>query len=51
MGGLYKERAAIKVDGKQIHLGHFTKKALAIVARSEAEIKYGFHKNHGRVSQ
>lgn len=44
-----KWRAQIMIDGKQIMLGRFHKKEDAIKARKEAEKKYGFHKNHGRV--
>ena len=33
-------------DGKK-HLGLFTVKKDAIVAREKANIRYGFHKNHG----
>jgi hypothetical protein len=46
-GGWY---AKIKVDQKQIHLGNYDTKEAAIVARGEAELRYGFHKNHGRAS-
>lgn len=41
-------RAYITVNRKQIHLGNFSDKIRAIVARLTAEMKYGFHKNHGR---
>ena len=41
-------RAHIKVDFKQIHLGHFKELSDAVLARIKAEEKYGFHKNHGR---
>ena len=37
-----------KIPGKQIHLGYFDDKKDAIAARKAAEVKYGFHKNHGR---
>ncbi len=40
--------AQIKYDYKNIYLGRFIKKEDAIKARKEAEIKYGFHKNHGK---
>jgi hypothetical protein len=43
-----KWRAYITVDGKLEHLGLFDKLEDAIAARQQAEIKYGFHKNHGR---
>jgi len=42
-----KWRAAIKTHGKKISLGCFTDKQDAIDARKEANIKYGFHENHG----
>jgi len=42
--------AQIKVDGKGIYLGSFDNKQDAINARKEAEKKYGFHENHGRVT-
>lgn len=44
-----KWAAQIAVDGKQIHLGYFTDKAEAAEARLAAEIKHGFHPNHGQV--
>ena len=44
-----KWRAEIKVNQKHIHLGLFLLKRDAISARKNAEIKYGFHKNHGSV--
>lgn len=43
-----KWRARIKIDGKQKYLGGFTDIEDAIEARAEADIKYGYHKNHGR---
>jgi len=39
----------IRVYGKLIHLGYFTDKDDAIKARKEADIKYGYHENHGKV--
>jgi len=42
--------AAIKVDYKTIHLGFFTEKSDAIAARQAANIKYGFHPNHGKLA-
>ena len=41
-------RAIIYVNGKAVGLGHYKEKVEAIDARAKAEIKYGFHKNHGR---
>ena len=43
-----KWRATIKVDRKQIHLGRFLCIDDAINARKDAEVRYGFHPNHGR---
>lgn len=40
--------AQIKVNQKSIHLGYFSDKNAAIAARKEAELKYNFHKNHGK---
>jgi len=40
-------RASISVSGKRKHLGSFTEKEDAILVRKEANIKYGFYKNHG----
>lgn len=39
--------AHIRVNHKRIHLGYFADKSEAISARKAAEIKYGFHANHG----
>jgi hypothetical protein len=39
--------ARIFVGGKKLHLGRFSVKADAAVARKEADIKYSFHPNHG----
>jgi len=43
-----KWRAGIQVNKKYIYLGAFTDIADAISARKEANIKHGFHENHGR---
>jgi len=40
--------AYIMVDRKKIHLGGFKDKQDAISARKQANIKYGYHENHGR---
>ena len=48
--GFYKRigkwRARVKVDGKDKHLGFFTDKHDAIVARYEAEQKLGWHESN-----
>ena len=43
-----KWEAQIKVNFKRIYLGLFELKDDAITARKNAEVKYGFHPNHGR---
>lgn len=40
----------IKINRKYIHLGSYKTKEEAIKVRKDAEIKYGFHSNHGRLS-
>ena len=40
--------ASIRTGPKPTYLGSFINKEDAIAARKEAEIKYGFHENHGR---
>lgn len=40
----------IRADGKQIRVGSYPSKIAAVFARKNAEVKYGFHKNHGRVA-
>jgi len=42
-----KYRARISHEKKRISLGTFNTKDEAIKAREKAEIKYGYHKNHG----
>jgi hypothetical protein len=42
-----KWRSAMQTDGRKIHLGYFDVLNDAAVARKVAEIKYGFHQNHG----
>lgn len=44
-----KFMARIGVNYKDIHLGYFINIEEAILARKEAEIKYGFHENHGKL--
>jgi hypothetical protein len=46
-----KWRAEIMVDGKSKYLGSFKEIEGAIEARKNAEIKYGFHPNHGKIRQ
>jgi hypothetical protein len=45
-----KWRAQIKIDGEQTYLGSFNCVTDAAAARAAAEIKYGYHANHGRAS-
>ena len=45
---LSKWSSKIGVNGRKRHLGYFTSKVDAIKSRKDAEIKYGFHENHGR---
>lgn len=42
-----KWHAQITVGKKKKHLGFFTDKLEAVCARKSAEIKHGFHQNHG----
>lgn len=42
--------ACIGVKGKTIYLGRYDTKEEAVAARKAAEMKYGFHANHGRKS-
>ena len=46
--GVGKWRARVMVEGKLLHLGYYEDKDEAIRVRKEAEVKYGFHPNHGR---
>ena len=45
-----KWRADIHVDKKHISLGSFNSYDAALNARREAEITFGFHTNHGRMT-
>lgn len=40
--------ARIRIDGKDKHLGRFEEWFESVCARKSAEIKHGFHQNHGR---
>lgn len=42
-----KWQACIRINGKSINLGRFTELDSAISARKAANLKYGFHPNHG----
>lgn len=41
--------AEILAGGKRSHLGRYRTKKEAVLARKAAEIRFGFHANHGRV--
>jgi hypothetical protein len=43
-----KWAAQIHENGKQKHIGYFKSKDDAISARAKANLKYGYHANHGR---
>lgn len=45
-----KWQAKISIDGVRIYLGLFRNIGDAIAARKAAEVKYCFHKNHGKSS-
>lgn len=46
---LGKWKVGISVNNKNIYLGYYHNLQEAIAVREKAEIKYGYHKNHGRV--
>lgn len=46
-----KWESKVQVGGKTIHLGRYSDKADAVLARKQGEIKYGFHNNHGKSKQ
>ena len=48
--GAQKWRAQITLSGRSKYLGRFEKFCDAVKARKEAEVKYGFHPNHGRTA-
>ena len=37
----------MRIGGKNVHIGNFKNFDDAVFARKEAEIKHGYHKNHG----
>jgi hypothetical protein len=43
--------ATIRVNSKSVFLGAFTEISDAIAARNAANMRFGFHQNHGRTSQ
>ena len=43
-----KWHSYINADGQRIRLGYFENFDDAVSARKSAEVKYGYHKNHGR---
>lgn len=43
-----KWQSRISINGKETYLGLFDKKEDAIKTRQNAEIKYKYHKNHGK---
>lgn len=44
-----KWRAVIYILGKKICLGRFERKDLAVAARKAANVRFGFHENHGKI--
>ena len=46
--GTKRYKAAIKYNSKDIYLGTYDTLEEAAAARKVAEIKYGFHENHGK---
>ena len=40
-------RSEITVDGRNVHLGYFLNLEDAVAARKEAEVRHGYHANHG----
>jgi len=47
MKGFGKWASYIGVGGEKIMLGYFNELSDAVLARLKADIKYGYHKNHG----
>lgn len=51
--GVYKSKngkwfCRIVHEGRKVHLGTFETFEEAVIKRKEAEVKYGYHENHGR---
>lgn len=46
--GTNRWHAQIYVDNKKLHLGSFASFSDAVDSRKNAEVLYGFHKNHGK---
>ena len=44
-----KWQVLIGVNGKNVYVGRYEKLEDAVKARKEAEVKYGYHTNHGKV--
>lgn len=42
-----KWQVRIHFDGRAIHIGYFSSFDSAVKARKDAEVQYGYHKNHG----
>lgn len=47
-GGVW--RAEIRAHGERYYLGAFAEKGDAVAARKAAEVRFGFHPNHGRAA-
>ena len=43
-------QVTIRANGKMKHLGRYTSLMAAVNVRRAAELKYGYHENHGRIS-
>jgi hypothetical protein len=43
-------RAYIRAEGRQVFLGYFQSKEDAIASRKTAEVRLGYHPNHGRAA-
>ncbi|MCY1340613.1 HNH endonuclease [compost metagenome] len=51
MAHIERWQAYIRVDGRRINLGYYKAIDEAASARKAAEVRYGFHPNHGRKGQ